>query len=145
LRSLESKPLVLIHTPLSREPFEVGERISIHATARGSKGLSSVELWVNDKFIDAHKAPGGEGLAGNNVVIVRAIAADGTAGQASVVIEVNEGEVANLHTARQGDTFRSIADEYGLDPGLLELANPDLDPEDLDPGDEIIIPDDEAG
>jgi len=156
-RSLESKPLVLIHTPLSREPFEVGERISIHATARGSKGLSSVELWVNDKFIDAHKAPGGEGpvnslvlssswlatVAGNNVVIVRAIAADGTAGQASVVIEVNEGEVVGMHTARQGDTFRSIADEYGLDPGLLELANPDLDPEDLDPGDEIIIPDDE--
>jgi len=51
----------LIHTPLSREPFEVGERISIHATARGSKGLSSVELWVNDKFIDVQQAPGEEG------------------------------------------------------------------------------------
>ncbi len=157
-RSLESKPLVLIHSPLNREPFQVGERISVHATARGVKGLSSVELWVNDTFVDAHNAPGEDSTnslvlssswlattAGSNVVIVRAIAADGTAGQASVVITVSEreGEVAGMHTARQGDTFRSIADEYSLDPGLLELANPGLDPEDLDPGDEIIIPDDE--
>lgn len=155
-RALDSKPLVLIHSPLSREPFQVGERVTVHATARGGNGLSRVELWVNDTFVDAQNAPG-EGPAtslvlssnwlatdaGNNVVIVRAIAADGTAGQASVVIEVRTSEetAAGIHNAVQGDTLRSIADDYGLEPDLLELANPGLDPDQLDPGDEVIIPD----
>ena len=156
-RAIESKPLVLIHSPLNRETFQVGEIVVVHATARSEKDLSSVELWVNDAFVDAHKA-GGEDTtnslvlssswlatnAGNNVIIVRATSTDGTGGQASIVINVSEseGETAGLHTARQGDTLRSIAGEYGLDPDLLELANPDLDPDELDPGDEIIIPED---
>lgn len=155
-RALESKPLVLIHSPLSREPFQVGERVAVHATARSGNGLSRVELWVNDTFVDAQNAPG-EGPntslvlssnwlatdAGNNVVIVRAIATDGTAGQASVVLEVSarEGAAAGTHNAVQGDTLRSIADDYSLEPDLLELANPVLDPDQLDPGDEVIIPD----
>lgn len=155
-RALQSMPLVLIHSPLNREHFQVGEGVNIHATARGSRGLRSVELWVNDTFVDLQDAPAdgptnsltfsGSWLAttaGSNVVIVRAIAADGTAGQASVVIEVSEreGEVAGLHTVRQGDTLRSIAEEYDVDPDLVELANPGLDPNDLGPGDEIYIPD----
>ncbi len=157
-RALKSTPLVLIHSPLNREPFQVGERISVHATARGGKGLSNVELWVNDSFVAAHDAPNDsspESLvlssswlankAGNNVIIVRAIASDNTSGQASIVVEVLDLEStgAGIHTVREGDTLGTIADRYGLAPDELQFANPGLNPDELGPGDEIVIPDDE--
>ncbi|MDZ4132722.1 MAG: Ig-like domain-containing protein [Dethiobacteria bacterium] len=157
-RAIESTPLVLIHSPLNREPFQVGERITIHATARGANGLSSVELWVNDTFVDVQNAPEDSSpnalvfssswfatSAGNNVIIVRAVASDGTRGQASIVIEVSdrEGAEAGIHTVREGETLRIIADEYGLEPEELEFANPWYDLGELGPGDEIVIPDDE--
>lgn len=157
-RALESKPLVLIHSPLNRDPFLAGEWVSVSATARSDIGLRSVELWVNNAFVDLQSVPE-DGLtnsltfssswlakaAGNNVLIVRAIDADGSEGQASIIVEVSEpeGELTGTVTARQGDTLRSIAGEYGLDPDLLQLANPGLDPDDLDPGGDIIIPDTE--
>jgi len=157
-RALKSTPLVLIHSPLNREPFQVGEIIDIHATARGANGLSSVELWVNDTFVDVHNTPEDVSpnalvfssswsatSAGNNVIIVRAVASDGTRGQASIAIEVNdrEGAEAGIHTIREGETLRTIADDHGLEPEDLEFANPWFDLGELGPGDEIVIPDDE--
>lgn len=158
-RALESRPLVLIHAPLNREPFRVGERIIIHATARQNNGLRRVELWVNDTFVDARDAPEGSAptslvfsgswaanMAGNHIVIVRAIASDGTEGQASIVAETlpRQGADAGIHTVEAGETLEIIAEEYGLAPAELASANPGLDSGRFSPGDELVIPDGEA-
>ncbi len=157
-RDFNSKPLVLIHSPVNREQARVGEGIIVHATAREDNGLRRIELWVDNTFVDARDAPDGGAPAmlvfssswiaravGSHVLIVRAIASDGTEGQASVVVEALAQDAADseTHVVEEGETIESIAEEYGITPEELAGANPGLDPGGPAPGDELVIPDDE--
>ena len=79
------------------------------------------------------------------MLVVRAIAADGTEGQASVLVEVlpRDEAASGTHTVEEGETLESIAEEYGTTPEELASSNPDLDPGGPVPGDVLDIPDDE--
>ncbi len=99
-RAFNSRPLVLIHSPINHEKVNLGDGVNVHATARSDGGLRRVELWVDDTLTASRDAEPGTKpnvlvlsgdwnptIAANHVLIVRAFAADGTPGQASVVVE----------------------------------------------------------
>ncbi|GAB4503520.1 MAG: hypothetical protein Fur0043_05120 [Anaerolineales bacterium] len=97
-RAFHSRPLVLIHAPLNHDQARVGESILLHATARADNGLRRIELWADGVFVEARDAAGsptqfvfagswtptGEG---SHTLVVRAVASDGTEGQATVTVE----------------------------------------------------------
>ncbi len=154
-RALASRPLVLIHAPVNHEQVTVGEGVLVHATARQTGGLRRIELWVDDAFVAAQEAPAGSTPAtlaffgrwtphteGNHVVILRAVAADGGEGQASIAVEAlaPSGEEAGRHTVAEGETLDSIAEAYGLTPEEVAAANPGLGPDGPAPGEELVIP-----
>lgn len=44
------------------------------------------------------------------------------------------------HTVQAGESFWTIAQKYGADVNAVMAANPDKKPENLQPGDKIIVP-----
>src|SRR5512142_3096272 len=57
--AFNSRPLVLIQTPINHDRLAVGEIIPVHATAREQSGLRRIELWVDDEFISGRDSPEG--------------------------------------------------------------------------------------
>ena len=95
-KAFNSRPLVLIHSPIHHDQVIVGEGVIVHATARADNGLARMELWAGDTLvatreesdsnptsvvISSHWLPM---LAGNHVLTVRAVSTDGVEGQAAV-------------------------------------------------------------
>ena len=60
-RAFNSRPLVLIHSPINHEQARAGDGIIVHATGREDRGLHRIELWVDNVFVDARDAPEGSG------------------------------------------------------------------------------------
>lgn len=154
--AVNSRPLVLIHAPVNHDQVHVGDGVLVHATARADNGLRRIELWADGVFVDARDVADAPSTlvfsgswipraAGNHVLIVRAVAADGTAGQAAVTVEAlaQEGADAGIHTVEEGETLETIAAEEGTTPEELAAANPDLGPGGPVPGDDLTVPDDE--
>jgi hypothetical protein len=156
-KRLTSRPLVLIHSPISNDQYQVGDGILVHATAREDQGLKRIELWVNDSLVDALDAekPTPTNLVfasswiptyvGEHQIIVLAISADDIQGQSSLsvyTIEANE-DGTGVHTVEEGETMESIAEDHGSSVEELSDLNPGLDPGDPSPGDDMIVPDDE--
>ena len=46
-KAIADHPLVLIHTPDNRDRVEIGQEISLHATARSQNGIARIELWAD--------------------------------------------------------------------------------------------------
>ena len=152
-KNFNSRPLVLIHAPLNHEIVEVGEMVTVHATARqGTVGLSAVELWVDDVRVAERPAPEGESpasmlllenwvptVSGSHVVIVRAKAANGVQGQASIVVEAEQGAApaTGTYKVEEGDTLASIAEEVDTTPEDLAELNPELGGEEPAAGDDL--------
>lgn len=155
--AFNSRPLVLIQAPRNNKIIEVGEMISVHATAREDQGLKRVELWADGQLVDVLDAgettPGQMTLSshwtptsiGHHLLIVRAFSADDIPGQSSIRILAHERErdSAKTHIIQEGETLVSIAAEYGISPEELEGANPGLGGEGLSPGGGLTIPDEE--
>ena len=156
--TFHSRPLVLIHSPVNHEQVRVSDGVIVHATARADNGLRRMELWADGVFVDARDVTDGTPSTlvfsgswvptaqGNHALIVRAIAADGTEGQATVMVEAlpQEGADSGTHTVEEGETLETIAEEYGMPPEELAGANPDIEPGGPVPGDDVVIPDDEV-
>ena len=140
-RAFNSRPLVLIHSPINHAQFQAGNGVSVHATIRSDNGVSRAELWADQSLIASREVNEGSAPAGlvfsadwiastmgNHVLIVRAFSSDGTAGQASTVVEVRGSEEADTnattHIVQEGETVESIAAEYGTTPEELVASNP---------------------
>ena len=153
-KALNSRPLVLILDPVFGEQFMVGDGIIVHATAREDEGLSRIELWANDILIASRDA---EEIAPTNLtlvstwiptfdgeqqIVVRAISVDGVAGQSTVQVFVVQSEELT-HLVEDGETLDSIAEEFGSSAEELSDLNPGLGGGEPEPGDAIVVPDDE--
>ncbi|NOH10547.1 MAG: hypothetical protein HND51_02785 [Chloroflexi bacterium] len=137
-----SQPLVLIHSPLNHEEFNSGEGLIMHATARSKANLTHIELWADNELVHTEHAPEGEAASplvlsrgweaatlGKHTLVVRAFSTIGAAGQASVVVNVVESDVAQLtapYIVQEGDTVESIAAGTGISTDELIENNPDL-------------------
>jgi LysM repeat protein len=154
-RALKSRPLVLILSPVNHEQVRAGDGVVVHATARSKGGVNRVEFWADGELLAVRDREASGPVSplmltaswqsdspGSHVLLVRAIAADGAEGQATVAIEtVGESQAAlGGHVVAEGETLESIADEYGVSPEELEALNPDLDPGRMAPGDEWTVP-----
>jgi len=157
-KAFDSRPLVLIHDPGYDDFFQIGDGVLVHATAREDNGLKRIELWANDKLIDAVDAeepttnlvlystwiPTYEG---EHQIIARAFSTDDISGQSTIIINVVAADQVStgFHIVKEGDTLESIADEYGSSPEEIEELNPEIGDGSLAPGDELFIPDDDPG
>jgi hypothetical protein len=105
LRPVEAaaRPLVLIHAPLSGDQIEVGQAVTIHATARDDNNITRMELWVDDALVqtETSRLPGGISpfpivtnweptVAGMHTLTVRAFNSQGTRAHSSVNVEAVE-------------------------------------------------------
>ena len=157
-KAFNSRPLVLIHSPLNHDQALVGERLVVHATARSDIGLSRMELWVNNTLIGVRDAPEGSApvnltlsttwtpqVAGSHVLIVRATSADYTDGQATIVVEAVEvGEDGTgTHIVQEGEMLETIAAEHDTTPEELADLNPGMEAGGPTAGDELVVPDTE--
>lgn len=130
-RAFNSRPLVLIHSPINHEQVRVGDGILVHATGREDGGLRRIELWVDNVLVGARDALEGSfpttlvfsdrwiaSAVGEQELIVRAIAADGTEGQASVLVETFTQDEADsgTHIVEEGENLETIAEEPGTTP-----------------------------
>ena len=156
-KAYNSRPLVLIHSPINHDRVSVGEGVIVHASARADNGLARMELWVNDALIATQDAPESHPtslvlsadwlpmLAGNHVLIARAVSVDGVEGQTAVTIDAfDSGEnETGLYIVQEGDTLNSIAELHETTPDEISDLNPGLEPSGLAPGDELTVPDTE--
>jgi len=153
VRAVYSRPLVLIHNPVNSDQIEVGEGISVHATARNQKGITHMELWVDGELVHAKEAPEGETnplvLTGNwqpttigkHVLLVRAFSADEIDGQSTITIEALEAELfLEEYIVEDGDTLESIAEEHGISEDELSELNPEMPSGGPVPGDSLGVP-----
>lgn len=153
--NLQSRPLVLIHSPVNHEQILNGEAVNIHATARSKRGVTRMELWLDDRLFAVQ--PAGEDGAqspfvlneswlatasGPHVIQVRAVSANGIEGQATITVEVSESGQVLSHTVAEGETFDDIAEEFGLTSAELAALNPDTSPGELAPGDSLAVAED---
>jgi len=153
VKAVYSRPLVLIHNPINNDQVEVGEGISVHATARNYKGITRMELWIDDVLVHAKEAPE-EGInpqillsnwqpttTGKHRLIVRAFSTDKIDGQSSITIEAVEAElVLEEYSVEVGDTLESIAEEHGISTGELAEINPGLPSGGPAPGASVNVP-----
>lgn len=149
-KAFNSRPLVLIHSPINHDVVMTGDGVLVHATARENNGLKRIELWADDQLLAARDAPHKvtsltltgtwvSSQAGSHAIVARAISWDGVEGQATVVVRTElSGGAQPTHVMQEGETAESIAADYGVSLEDFATANPDLGS--VAPGDELFIP-----
>jgi LysM repeat protein len=157
-RAFSSRPLVLITSPAPNGQVHTGDGVIVHASARHDRGLRRLELWVNNVLVEAREVPQGTAPTtlvlstdwvmtdvGLNTITARAFAANGVAGQSSVMLEVLETlpPQAQSHVVQPGETLASISEDYSRTPQEIASANPEIGPDGPAPGDVLVIPGDE--
>jgi hypothetical protein len=154
-RALQSRPLVLILSPVNHEQVRAGDGLVVHATARSQRGVDRIELWADGELLTVREGPESGPVSplvltapwqsdslGSHILLVRAIASDGGEGQATISVEtVGEARAAlGGHMVVEGETLESIAEQYGVSPEDLGALNPGMDPGGIVPGDELTVP-----
>ena len=100
---VEAKTLVLFHAPLNGDEIEVGQVITIHATARDEDNITRIELWVDGELVEVETTSLADGISpfpllaswqpttsGEYTLTVRAFNSRGTRAHSSVTIEALE-------------------------------------------------------
>jgi hypothetical protein len=153
-QGINSRPLVLIHNPSPNSIINVQDGSLLHATAQSERGLSRLEIWVNNILLSSQKTPQGSNskmlalsagwfpqTPGKHIIIARAVSKDGVEGQASMQVEVTEdGTGVSTHQVQEGETLESIADAYGVTEEEIRELNGNLADDRFQPGDEVIVP-----
>ena len=156
-RSLASRPLVLIQSPLNGEYVDVGEGVAVQAVARVDEGVHRMQIWVDDELV-AEKNVAGEDInspmviitrwvpaaSGRHVVSVRAFSGKGMSGHATVFVTA-EQKPAIRHVVQEGETLEIIAASYGIDEAAIMDANEGTGTSVPQAGDELEIPAVEGG
>ena len=155
---LQSRPVVLILSPVNHEQIETGTGVIIDATARSIRGITRMELWVDDQLF-ASQAAGAEGAqspfvlneiwlataSGPHVIQVRAISSNGIEGQSTITVELSDSMENAPYTLQEGETLADVAEQFDLTPEELNELNPGINPEDVAPGDTLTLPDTDTG
>ena len=158
-QAFDGRPVVLVHKPLNNAQIPLGERVFVHATARAEDGIQRVELWVDNQLVESKESPLSASqnplvlaagwtpaTLGRHIIVVRGISAGGVQGQATIYVFVVEPEPEiGSHTVGEGETFESIAGDYGISEDELQDLNSDLDTDRIEEGDSVDVPGGGAG
>ena len=132
VKVFNSRPLVLIHSPINHEQFSPGEGALVHATARSERGVKRVEFWADGALLAVEEHPESgplsplvlsahwqAGSPGSHILLVRAVSADGVEGQSTVAVEVVGEEEAALggHIVQAGETLEFDCRAVWRQPG----------------------------
>jgi hypothetical protein len=123
-KAIKDHPLVLLQSPENRSQVNLGEEVSLHATARSKNGIARIELWVDDSLVIAQDTPEDEILspavlhnywepvtAGPHTLVVQAISTSGVRGQATVTIYAQEGMAAETEAETALEPAAGSAEE----------------------------------
>ncbi|HDN79033.1 MAG TPA: hypothetical protein ENG33_01050, partial [Chloroflexi bacterium] len=112
-----SKPVVIITSPAPGTQVQVGQVITIQATATDKKGVARIELWVDGALAGTASAPGGQALQsflasfnwtppspGSHTIEVKAYNVDGNVSSPAAIILNVTGAVAQATPTPTGPT-----------------------------------------
>ncbi len=155
LRAQPQGPDVLLHAPGYGSTVPLGEVVEVRAVARHARGVTRVEVWVDGELIAVRTSALAEGstpfpitlgwvpeTAGRHTLVVRAYDRSQGSGQATTIVEAEEGPppaVETSYVVQEGDTLASVAEGYGLTAEELAAANPGVE-EPLAAGTSLTLP-----
>jgi len=131
-QAFNSRPLVLIYSPVNNERVQVGERLVVHATAREGEGVARIEFWANGYLVETRDADNPEATSlvfsttwvpdyiGHHLLIIQAISNDGIQGLSSIRLVAYEPETGDSPD-QDGDQTEVPGEGNGLsedEPGL---------------------------
>jgi LysM repeat protein len=147
-------PTVIIRSPQFGQQVNAQETALVHAMAEDLRGVTRVELWVDERLhsVQTSQLPQGSNPfpltypwfpedEGYHVLVVRAYNRAGGTGQATVLVEAipNPGTASQTsHEVARGDTIAGIAATHGLTVEEVSAQNPGLT-EPLTVGQEISL------
>src|SRR3990170_3265047 len=151
--SVRRGPVVLVESPRFGDEVSLQQTTIVRATASDLRGVTRVELWVDDQLLAADDSQLPEGshpfpiaepwrpiVAGGYLLVVRAYNRYGAPGQATVWVRASDEilDTTKSYEGEEGDTRASIASAHGLTPEAIAEANPGLG-EPLTPGESISL------
>ncbi len=141
-------PEVSFQTPISAIQLSKGEITPVRVSARDERGITRIDLWVDDVLVLSAKAPKDqpEGITpmilnydmiavetGMYSLVARAYNSLGILGESLAVhVSVSNEELADPdpgpvhYIAVEGDTIQSIGDDTGNTPDEIKKANPGI-------------------
>jgi hypothetical protein len=142
-------PAVIIRAPRFGQEVPAGETFIVSAIAHDMRGVTRIELWVDQTLVSVESSQLPEGsnpyplaygwypeTAGPHVLVVRALNRSGGSGQATVLVQaIGEAETGaqTSYLVAEGDTVAGIAERFGMAPEDIAAQNPGVsDP--LSPG-----------
>ena len=154
---IESQPLILLKAPFDQETVSLGDGVLVYATARAATGIKRIEFWADGEFISSRQPEDGESMfpavladmweaqtEGPHILAVRAITPQGTAGQASVRVQVGgrqeDQPTLAAYFVGEDETLTGISAGLAVDSLELIQLNPWLAEEELRPGDVLLYP-----
>jgi LysM repeat protein len=136
--------LVRILNPPSGSHYPENGFVPLQIEAHSQRPIAALQLWSNGALVAVKPPPDGllptdfitfwnwpMGGAGEQVLLVRAVDADGRASTSNGVRVGSSPSVGGVgvFTSQGGDTLAGVADAFGVDPQAINDQNPGLDPE----------------
>ncbi len=155
-KDASSRPLVQIHDPGNGDRLEIGERVTVHATARDENNITRMEFWVGDTLQEVETSGVSEGITpfpmlvswtpdtpGEHTLTFRAFNSQGGRASGYILVNAVAGDERVLDGAgdADGDGVADGEDACPDLPGAAELEGcPDRDGDGV-PDHEDLAPD----
>ncbi|HUV92735.1 MAG TPA: FHA domain-containing protein, partial [Anaerolineales bacterium] len=134
-------PAVTIQEPAPGLEVPSESSFVVFATARDEKGVTRIDLWVDDQIAITQSSPVHEGTTpfslihnmlaekpGSHVLVAHAFNSEGDMGASpAIVVTVSDqqaGPDSAIYIAENGDTLESIANKSNNTVGAIKDANP---------------------
>jgi len=134
-------PAVTIQEPAPGLEVPSESSFVVFATARDEKGVTRIDLWVDDQIAITQSSPVPEGTSpfslihnmlaekpGSHVLVAHAFNSEGDMGASpAIVVTVSDqqaGTDSAIYIAENGDTLESIANKSNNTVGAIKDANP---------------------
>ena len=151
-----SGPAVTIIEPSPGEEFPIKSSFLVFVSARDEKGISRIDLWVDDQIAVSQSSPTPEGTnplslvhemvtekTGSYVLVAHAYNNEGDMGASqAIVITVTDQQGDTdpaKYIAKDGDTIDSVAQKTNKSASDIQQANPGIKNK-LKPGQNVNIP-----
>lgn len=154
-----SGPDISFQEPSPGTQVGVGESIMVFATARDEKGVTRIDLYVDDQLVIQQDSPDPNGVTPFNLIhgmqattpglhglIARAYNSQGATNESPVLyVHVHDQSLAvptpstTVYLTKKGDTWESVAKALGVTVQALQAANPGGD-KNLAAGQALIVP-----
>lgn len=151
-----TSPLIFVRSPVQGQRFKPDNPVVVRATATGPYPILRVELYVDGQLLDVDESANEEGSEslfasfrfrvseGVHMIHLRGVDVEGKIGQSlPVSIQAKEGPQTQSYVSilyGPESSPEGIAEEYGIDQGVLLDTNPWFEEPDRPPSGLLTIP-----